>query len=151
MNGLSAMREQVKAIETDKIINGYCVLRGMFAKMVTLIEKSAAYESGYHGVQLTDKNAVSFSLLFFDRICVIARFTGMLSEDKKPFGQIAFEQEGKPCRTYYFNEQGQVFDEFGVLAAGSISSVAQVDDILTAVTHKLIDDGTAFETFDFFK
>lgn len=149
---MSEMHTRLKAMKNEQTIKTYGDLRGMFKKLIKAIETSVAYESNYHGIQVTDKGDTSFSMLFFDRINVVARFTGMMNEaDEALYGRIAFEQEGKPCRTYYFDEQGRVFDEIGKKYDGVIDSVQQVDNLLAEVTHELIRGGIAFESFAFIK
>lgn len=149
---MSEMHTRLKAMKNEQTIKAYGDLRGMFKKLIKTIETSVAYESNYHGIQVTDKGDTSFSMLFFDRINVVARFSGMMNEaDEAMYGRIAFEQEGKPCRTYYFDAHGHVFDEIGKKYDGVIDSVQQVDNLLSEVTHELIRGGIAFESFAFVK
>jgi hypothetical protein len=148
---MTEMHEHIKKMEIGRTIVSYCNLRAMFKKVIGIIEASAAFETAYHGVQITSKDDVSFSLLFFDRVPVVARFTGVMDGDKTPFGKIAFEQDGKQCRTYFFNEQEQLYDDFGRLLKAKVLSAALVDTLLDEVATRLIEEGTAFETFSFHK
>lgn len=149
---MNEMHARLKVMKNEQAIKTYGNLRSMFKKLIKTIELSVAYEANYHGIQIITCEDTSFSMLFFDRINVVARFSGMTNEaDGTMYGRIAFEQEGKSCRTYYFDEQGKVFDEIGKNYDGVIDSVQQVDNLLSEVTHELIRGGIAFESFAFIK
>jgi hypothetical protein len=80
---------------------------------------------------------------------VTADFTPVLKgDDSQPKGRISFKQEGRPCRTYYFNEHGAVFDAPGDIMKRQLLDPAQIADLLTEVAHQLISDGVAFEKID---
>lgn len=141
-------KQYIDHANAEKDRKSYINLRSKFAALTDIINSCLDIDNGYQGAELADRDTLYFELCFFDKITVIANFSGIRERNtEKLLGRIAFSQDGKICRTFYFNESENIMDEHGAgIKGASLFSKEFISSMIFGVAEKLISDNMAFET-----